>query len=146
MLFDKNGFYLIEPQNKDYDFAIDIMGGTNQNFNVYDLTEALEKGNVFPNLYRPYKNYKAGKLNPKTEREKMLLEIQKLDFSINDLNLYLDMYPEDKESYRLFKSYVEECKKKKNAYTNVFGPLTLDSLTDEYEWSTGVWPWEEGGM
>ncbi len=146
MLFDKNGFYMIEPQEKDYDFALDIINGKGPSLEIYDLDEALEKGNLFPKLYTPYKNYKPGKLKVFTERERMLLNIQMLEFSITDLNLYLDMHPEDKDAYRVFKSYVEECKKAKKEFTNIFGPLTLDNLTDEYEWSMGPWPWEEGGM
>lgn len=147
MLFDKNGFYLVDTTtDKGYDFAVDIMTGNFDRPKLYDLTEALEKGNLFPELYEPYKNYKEGKLCAQTERAKRLIEIQKLDFAISDLNLYLDLHPDDIQAYKLFKSYVMECKKKKEEFTCIYGPLELEDLTDEYEWSKGVWPWEEGGM
>ena len=146
MLFDKNGFYLVETPADGYDFAVDIMTGDFDRPKLYDATEGLEKGNLFPNLYDPYKNYAPGKFKTPTERAKKLLEIQKLDFAINDLNLYLDMHPEDMYAYKMFKTYVMECKKKKSEFTKIFGPLMLDELTDTYEWSKGVWPWEEGGM
>jgi len=81
-----------------------------------------------------------------SERERRLYEIQKLNFAINDLNLYLDLNPNDMTAFKTFRTYVTECNKKKEDYTKIFGPLTLDEVTDEYEWSTGVWPWEEGGM
>lgn len=150
MLFDKNGFYMVEQNINDYDFAIDIMNGqvptVNKGVEIYDLKEALRRGNLFPKLYDPYKNYVPREIKVNTEREKCLLEIQELDFAISDLNLYLDNYPCDKQAYDLFKKYTEECKKKKEYYTKVFGPLVLSELTDEYEWSTGVWPWEGSGM
>lgn len=146
MLFDKNGFYLVENQAKDYDFAIDVMTGNFDRPKLYDPTEGLEKGNLFPGLYDGYKHYQPGKLKATSERGKKLIEIQKLDFAINDLNLYLDLHPDDMSAYKTFKTYVMECKKKKEEFTRVFGPLMLDELTDEYEWSKGVWPWEEGGM
>lgn len=137
---------MIEPVDNGYDFAIDIINGNASHQKFYDPTEALEKGNLFPNLYNRYKDYRPRELKVSTERERLLLEIQKLDFSIGDLNLYLDINPDDKEAYKMFKKYVEECKKKKDNYTRIFGPIMLDDLTDEYEWSKGVWPWEEGGM
>lgn len=150
MLFDKNGFYMVD--NNDYDFALDIMTGNIPSTNkkedkkIYDLKEALRKGNLFPGIYQQYKNYVPREIKVSTEREKCLLEIQELDFSISDLNLYLDLNPNDKYLYDVFKRYTEECKKKKDYYTKVFGPLTLNELTEDYEWSTGVWPWEGSGM
>lgn len=146
MLFDKNGFYMVETPDKDYTFALDIMTGSFDRPKMYDITEALEKGNLFKELYVPYKNYAPGKLKASTERTKKLIEIQKLDFAIADLNLYLDLHPDDVYAYKMFKTYVMECKTKKGEFTKIYGPLMLDELTDEYEWSKGVWPWEEGGM
>lgn len=151
MLFDKNGYYMVLPKtetkDKDYDFAIDIMGGEKvDSCDLYSLDEALRRGNLYKNLYRPYKNYEPRVLVVANEREKALLEIQKLDFAITDLNLYLDLNPMDREAYRLFSKYVKECDSKKEEYKKVFGPIMLDQLTDEYEWSMGVWPWEEGRM
>lgn len=146
MLFDKNGFYLVDNNDKNYDFAVEIMTGNFDRPKLYDLTEALEKGNLFPSLYDPYDCYKEGKLHAKNERAKRLLEIQKLEFAITDLNLYLDLNPNDMFAFKMFRTYVMECKKKKEEFTCIYGPLVLDDLTDEYEWSKGVWPWEEGGM
>lgn len=145
MLFDTSGFYPVDSM-KGYDFAIDIMTGNFDRPKLYDPTEGLEKGNLFPSLYDPYKNYMPGKLKSKSERTKKLIEIQKLDFAITDLNLYLDMHPNDVSAYKTFKMYVMECRKKKEEFTKIYGPLMIDELTDEYEWSKGVWPWEEGVM
>ena len=146
MLFDKNGFYLPEHYNQEYDFAINIIDGSYDNFKIYDPSEAFKKGNLFPKLYDDYKSYSPQMPKVSNARESALLEIQILDFSINDLNLYLDLHPEDTYAYKLFKDYVKECKKKKENYTRIYGPLTLDDLSEEYEWSKSVWPWEEGMM
>ncbi len=154
MLFDKNGFYLNNKvENKienEYDFAINIIDGSFNNmsdrFKIYDLSEAIKRGNLFPNLYDGYKNYMPEMPRVDKGRESCLFEIQMLDFAINELNLYLDLHPDDKYAYKLFQDYVNECKKKKENYTRIYGPLTLEDLTDEYEWSKGVWPWEEGRM
>ena len=153
MLFDKDGFYLVNDNYKnDYDFAVDLLNGKmpiyekGEETKYYRPEEALERGNLFPSLYDQYRDYKPYEIGVKTPREKSLLEIQKLDFAINDLNLYLDLNPFDKEAYSLFKKYVEECVRKKKEYSSIYGPLTIDNITDEYEWASGIWPWEEGEM
>lgn len=151
MLFDKNGYYLIPSNNQEsnYDFAIDIINGlppVEKEVNTYSVEEALRLGNLFPKLYNLYKNYDPAPIRVQTNREKCLLDIQRLELAIADLNLYLDMHPEDRGSYDLFKKYVRECKKKKEEYTAVYGPLCLDDLTEEWEWSKGVWPWEGRGL
>lgn len=157
MLFDKNGIYYMDDSPKYYDFAIDMINSdenkkdyssnmmdSTKTTKLYNLEEALTKGNAFPNLYDGYKNYIPKEINIKNKREKDLLEIQMLDFSINDLNLYLDLNPTDNYTFQIFKKYVKMCKEKKEEYTKNYGPLTLDTLTDTWNWSKGIWPWEEG--
>lgn len=147
MLFDKNGIYYMPiKKDLDYDFAIDIMGEKDSASNLFDLETALQKGNLFKDLYKPYKSYTPRTIKVNTAREKCLLEIQELDFSIGDLNLYLDLYPDDLEAFTLFSKLTREYLKKTAEYASTFGPLTLDQTGSEYEWSKGVWPWEEGGM
>ena len=79
MLFDKTGFY--EPDN--YDFAIGIISGNLDNLKLYDLEEALNKGNLFKSLYDKYKDYEPQKIIVNGERKKQLLNIQRLEFSIS---------------------------------------------------------------
>lgn len=95
----------------------------------------MEKGNLFPNLYEGYANYKVREPVARTDKEAMLLEIQKLDFAINELNLYLDLHPEDKYAYYLFKDYTVEKTKKEANYTNIYGPLAFTDLGEECELS-----------
>lgn len=139
MLFDKDGFY-----NPILDFKPEAVEVIDTNTTLYDAKESLRLGNTFPSLYKPYKNYNPVKLKGSNERENCLLEIQMLDFVITDLNLYLDIHPNDEYVYRLFKQYVNDCKKKKEVYVKRFGPLSIDDLSVGNDWSKGVWPWEEG--
>lgn len=136
----------MENEPKKYDFAIDIMNDNENKKNpkLYSLEEALKRGNAFPSLYDSYKNYAPRNIKVKNNREAALLEIQMLDFSINDLNLYLDLNPNDAYAFQIFKNYVDECKRKKESYARKFGPLVLEGQNDEWLWSKGVWPWEEG--
>ena len=75
------------------------------NQNLFNPTEGFIKGNMFSNLYSEYKNYKPQRLNPKNEQEKMLYELDSISFAAHELNLYLDMHPEDQSMVTLFNDY-----------------------------------------
>ena len=140
MLFDKTGFY--EPN--DYDFAIGIINGNVDNLKFYDLDDALNKGNLFKNLYDPYKSYTPSAIKVNGDRKNKLLEIQRLEFSINELNLYLDLYPDDINVFKIFKKLTEDLKDKTEKYEKTYGPLELCAVNDSYEWTMSMFPWEEG--
>ncbi len=107
--------------------------------------EGLEKGNLFSNIYDPYNGYSYGKIKANSSREELLYNILMYKFALNDLNLYLDVYPNNIEIINLFKKYLSEEKKLCNEYESKYGPLTLDSnyIGDSYfSWIKSPWPWE----
>lgn len=111
---------------------------------VYDLEEGFKKGNMFPDLYDEYKNYKPLPLKAKNEREALLLKIFELDFAINDLNLHLAINPDDKEIYQLFTKYCliyDKCLKEYEKRYQVL-ELTHDTF-GKYTWGSNPWPWED---
>lgn len=55
-------------------------------------------------MYEPYKNYKPRELVATTEKEKLMLKIRELSHAVGDLNLYLDLCPDDRDVYELFKN------------------------------------------
>ena len=115
--------------------------------NLFSANEGLNKGNMFKNEYDPYKNY-IYKVVVKGERDELLLKIQELTFKTIDLNLYLDMYPNDDKMYNEFKSSIEELKKYKEIYEKNYGPLCMTETKyyDSYKWEKNPWPWmNEGG-
>ena len=50
--------------------------------------------------YDSYKNYKAINLSSNSSKGNILLKIYQYDFALNDLSLYLDLHPEDKDVYK----------------------------------------------
>lgn len=113
------------------------------NFTTYDLYEGFIKGNMYPSIYSEYKNYKPQKLNAKNEQELLLLKIMMLDFSINDLNLYLAIHPDCKKTYDLFKEYNKEYKKLKKEYEEKYQVLDInDDTFGKYTWDSEPYPWE----
>lgn len=119
----------------------------NRNVNLVDAMEGFLRGNMFKNEYLPYKNLTYFRLNPKTKKESELYKIMALSFAINDLNLYLDLHPDNKEMFETFKNYILEHKKLCKEYEKNYGPLKLSATTgSKYDWLCSPWPWDnEGG-
>lgn len=141
--------------NNDYNVDLTFFKIPGSNFNdvprenteLFSVKEGFMRGNMFRDEYKPYKNLTYLPLNPKTEKEKKLYDIMGLSFAITDLNLYLDLYPDDQECFRILKQYIAEEKKLKEEYTRLYGPLTINGSTgNSYKWIENPWPWDnEGG-
>ena len=115
------------------------------NQNLFNPTEGFIKGNMFSNLYSEYKNYKPQMLNPKSEQEKMLYELDSISFAAHELNLYLDMHPEDQSMVTLFNDYRRKQEELTKNYESMYGPLTVNSNEMEnktFSWVNSQWPWE----
>ena len=121
-----------------------FFNGMNYNPNLYNPKEGFEKGNMFSNLYEQYKNYRPIIVNPRTEQEKMLYEIQTMCFAAHELNLYLDLHPEDTSMLTLFNDYRERANRLAQEYESKYGPLTISSNsgTTNFLWQSQNWPWE----
>ena len=115
------------------------------NQNLYNPKEGFIKGNMFTNLYSEYKNYKPQMLNPKSEQERMLYELDSISFAMHELNLYLDMHPEDQSMVTLFNDYRRKLEELTKNYESMYGPLTVNSNEMEnktFSWVNTSWPWE----
>jgi len=113
------------------------------NLEVLSPKEGLTIGNLFFDLYRPYKNYKPRELTAHSEKDKLVLKMQELGFAINDLCLYLTMYPDDKKCYDYYKECIIEYGEVRKEYVEKYGPLGVsEDLKGSYEWYQGPWPWE----
>ena len=112
---------------------------------VGNIKEGFLRGNLFDNLYDPYKNYKYGELVARDKREELLYNILKYKFAMVELDLYLDMNPNDRSMIELYKKYMMEEKMLCEQYEKSYGPLTLDSMevgTNKWNWIESPWPWE----
>ena len=76
------------------------------------------------------------------DKETLLKNIMSLDFSINDLSLYLDTHPDDRNALDKHSEYVKKYNELVSIYESKFGPLTLYTEQNTWEWIDGLWPWE----
>ena len=145
MLFELNNDYTYD-MNLDYfnlnKYNINNKINLNKN-NEIDLENGYFLGNIFSNSYDQYKNYKPKKINAYSERQKMLLKLQELDFILNDLNLYLDINPNDMNMYETFKKTALEYDMLKKKYYDKYQVLELCSdINNKYTWYKNPWPWD----
>ena len=148
----KNNFYNIpEDWYKEFNDTFNITDKMNTNINtttnveLADSKEGFLKGNLFNNLYDPYKNYKYAMLKPTSKKEELLFNLLMYKFALIDLDIYLDNYPNDTKCINIYNKYLAEEKKLSDQYEKNYGPLTLSSdyLGDKYwKWIKSPWPWE----
>ena len=119
----------------------------NKSDETFEIDEGFVKGNLFKDEYIGYKDYKPAKIVAKNEQEELLLEIMALSFAINDLNIYLDLHPEDTEMLKRFKELTEKSCEKEMEYVKCYGPLEVmdNESINKFEWINNPWPWENTG-
>ena len=116
------------------------------NTSLYNPNDGFNKGNMFPNLYNQYKNYKPVELKANNEREQILLDLSRVAFAAHELNLYLDLNPNDESMLTLFNDYRREANALMKQYESKYGPLNIKSDSLEkgpFAWVNNMWPWED---
>lgn len=139
MLFDENiGFFNFSLPIEDLKFKKE---------KISNFETGFLRGNMFNDIYKPYKNYTYRKMVGENKREDMLLEITKLSFVLNDLNLYLDLHESDREMLEIFKNVAERLMKLELEYVECFGPLEVNEnkSLSKFEWIDNPWPWQNTG-
>ena len=113
---------------------------------VYSPLEGFNKGNMFSNLYSGYKNYKPSKIKINSEQEEMLLNISELSFASHDLNLYLDVHPNNQEALNLFNNYRRKANELTEMYERKYESLSVSMINNDtvpFNWAISKWPWED---
>lgn len=111
----------------------------------YDPSQSLAAGTLFPGLNLPFFKAVKSKMNCTNNA---LCELMALGFTINELGLYLDTHPGDKDALALYVDYVNLAKEGRKRYEAAYGPLQQTGVTlDGYTWLNDPWPWDltEGG-
>jgi len=139
--------YMNYPKNYNYQTNM-LPNMNNQNMgnnNIYTPYEGFIRGNMFKNLYDPYKMDRPFEIQPMNEQAEMLTNIDSLGFAMVDLNLYLDVFPDDRNALDLFNKYRKQKEELLKQYENKFGPMviTSDALNMyPWAWDNKPWPWE----
>ena len=133
----------------NYDFYDDMsvlnnyMPYNTSKLDLFNTYEGYLKGNAFRNEYIPYKNYQVIKPSISSEKEEMLTNISEYSFMAHDLNLYLDIYPNNKEALEKFIQYRNKTNELITKYERKYGPLTISgdvNINTPFNW-VNSWPW-----
>ena len=112
---------------------------------LFDPYNGLIRGNLFKNLYEPYNTKEPYEIKPMNEQARLLTDIDALGFAMIDLNLYLDVFPNDREKINLYNQYRKEKEEILKEYESKYGPITTnsDSLNSyPWAWNNMPWPWD----
>ncbi len=111
---------------------------------LYPAYDGFIRGNMFQGLYDGYKNSNNINMNITNKKEEMFTYLYMYEFALIDLNLYLDLHPEDKAIIELYGKYLTEYKKVLDECERNYGPITLYSYENvNYPWNwIESWPWE----
>lgn len=150
-LLDEN--FLNQPINANLNNSVNYnnnikLGNVNNMMNNLDLYEPLEgyaRGNMFKNLYDSYKNYRPQRIKINSEQEELLAGIGEYSFAAHEMNLYLDVNPNNQNALNLFNKYRNQAKELMEKYERKYGPLTVsgDGLNKiPFAWEATSWPWE----
>ena len=109
----------------------------------YEARKALIRGTLFPGLDLPFMGMVNQKEKPITPRT----ELQVMAFAIQELALYLDTHPEDKEALELYRTYQRMYHKASMEYGEKCGPISHAMPVDDtkYSWLEEPWPWDYAG-
>ena len=131
----------------NYDFYNDmnLLNGYMPYTNSLDLFNPYEgflKGNAFKNQYIPYKDYKVAKINFNSEKEELLFNISEYTFMMHEMNLYLDVNPNNREALNKFNEYRNKTNELIMQYERKYGPLMVLNSDDDksFNW-INKWPW-----
>ncbi|SFR73076.1 spore coat protein CotJB [Anaeromicropila populeti] len=77
-------------------------------------------------------------------RKRLFKFICEVDFALDDICLYLDTHPCDRQALEYYHKYKELREQALAEYSECFGPLTSNQVEDHnyWTWVRDPWPWE----
>lgn len=78
------------------------------------------------------------------DKNKMLKRIMELEFTLTDLNLYLDTHPDNKEALDMFTKIAAMLKSLMYDYSQKYEPLCASDVKNilPFQWVKTPWPWQ----
>ena len=72
----------------------------------------------------------------------MLFNISELSFMMHEMNLYLDIHPDNKEALEKFNEYRNKAHELMRKYERKYGPLEVNysDVNNGFTW-VDSWPW-----
>ena len=77
------------------------------------------------------------------EKDELLINIGEYSFMMHDINLYLDVHPNDQEALNKFREYRNKLNGLITNYERKYGPMCVKSTLGSvpFKWVNQSWPW-----
>jgi spore coat protein JB len=77
-------------------------------------------------------------------REQLMCIITESSFALDDVKLFLDTHPCDKEALEYYENYRQIRKAAMAEYRDCYGPISAYDVepANEWTWINHPWPWE----
>ena len=77
-------------------------------------------------------------------RNELMQIIQKYDFALYDLMLYLDTHPNCRNAMQLYRKYRTKREEAVREYVKLYGPIQAiqSDAEKKWNWGKGPYPWE----
>lgn len=77
-------------------------------------------------------------------RDQLMKIIYETSFALDDVRLFLDTHPRDKEALEYYETYRELREQAVETYIECYGPLSWydKESSDVWTWIDEPWPWE----
>ena len=111
---------------------------------LFEPYQGFIRGNMFKNIYDNYE--KVYDIKPLNEQAELLTYIDILTFAYTDIQLYLDVHPNDEEMIKTYNEYSDNLKKTILNYEKKYGPINSNSQEMDnfpWPWVMEPFPWEE---
>lgn len=78
-------------------------------------------------------------------KEELLKQLQRFNFAIIELALYLDTHPDCPCGLKAYQDYKLSFQEILSIYETKYGPITIYNMENEdyWTWSQGPWPWQK---
>lgn len=78
------------------------------------------------------------------DRRSLMRIIQKYDFALKELNLYLDTHPNCQRALAKYRKYLQLKNTAEDEFARKFGPINTEEVIDmnRWTWVDDPWPWE----
>jgi len=81
------------------------------------------------------------------DRNRLLRQLQEVEFAAVELQLYLDTHPYDQRALMEYNGYANQLMMLKQQYEMLYGPLLNFGFSPNnngaWRWIDSPWPWEE---
>lgn len=78
------------------------------------------------------------------ERDELLAQLTAIDFTVEDLHLYLDTHPYDQEALMKYNQATMQSRYLRDIYENKYGMLRANNSSSKFpwQWIANPWPWD----